>query len=142
MFFLCSPELFCSFITCLIFVRTFFPVAQLVKNLPAMWETWVWSLVGKITWRRERLPTPVFWPGEFHGLYIPWGNKELDKLSDFHSLLLVTVAAFRGFPGGTVESTCNVGDLDSVPGLGGSSGEGNGNTLQYFCLGNPTDRGA
>ena len=27
---------------------------------------------------RERLPTPVFWPGEFHGLYSPWGHKELD----------------------------------------------------------------
>ena len=35
--------------------------------------------VGKITWRRERLPTPVFWPGEFHGLYTPWGHKESDK---------------------------------------------------------------
>ena len=33
-------------------------VAQLVKNLPTMWETWV----RKIPWRRERLPTPVFWP--------------------------------------------------------------------------------
>jgi len=32
--------------------------------------------VGKIPWRRERLPTPVFWPGEFHGLYSPWGCKE------------------------------------------------------------------
>ena len=53
-------------------------VAQLVKNLPAMWETWVQPLVGKIPWRRERLPTPVFWPGEFHGLYSPWGCKELD----------------------------------------------------------------
>ena len=31
--------------------------------------------VGKIPWRRERLPTPVFWPGEFHGLYSPWGCK-------------------------------------------------------------------
>ena len=31
---------------------------------------------GKIPWRRERLPTPVFWPGEFHGLYSPWGHKE------------------------------------------------------------------
>ena len=49
-------------------------VAQLVKNLPAMWETWV----GKISWRRERLPTPVFWPGEFHGLYSPRGRKESD----------------------------------------------------------------
>ena len=36
------------------------------------------SWVGKILWRRERLPTSVFWPGEFHGLYSPWGHKELD----------------------------------------------------------------
>ena len=34
--------------------------------------------VGKIPWRRERLPTPVFWPGEFHGVYRPWACKELD----------------------------------------------------------------
>ena len=36
------------------------------------------SRVGKIPWRRERLPTPVFWPGEFHGLYNPWDRKESD----------------------------------------------------------------
>ena len=29
-------------------------------------------------WRREWLPIPVFWPGEFHGLYSPWGCKESD----------------------------------------------------------------
>ena len=40
-------------------------MAQLVKNLPAMWETWFNPWVGKISWRREGLPTPVFWPGEF-----------------------------------------------------------------------------
>ena len=34
--------------------------------------------VGKIPWRREQLPTPAFWPGEFHGLYSPWGRKESD----------------------------------------------------------------
>ena len=34
--------------------------------------------VGKIPWRRKQLPTPVFWPGEFHGLYSPWGHKESD----------------------------------------------------------------
>ena len=34
--------------------------------------------VGKIAWKRKRLPTPVFWPGEFHGLYSPWGHKESD----------------------------------------------------------------
>ena len=34
--------------------------------------------VGKIPWRRKRLTTPIFWPGEFHGLYNPWGSNELD----------------------------------------------------------------
>ena len=34
--------------------------------------------VGKIPWRGERLPTLVFWPGEFHRLYSPWGCKESD----------------------------------------------------------------
>ena len=38
-------------------------------------------------------------------------------------------------------SACNVGDLGSVPGLGRSPGEGNGNPLQYSCLENPMDRG-
>ena len=31
---------------------------------------------GKIPWRKERLLTPVFWPGESHGLYSPRGHKE------------------------------------------------------------------
>ena len=39
-------------------------VAQMVKNPPAMWETWVRSLVGKVPWRRVWQPTPVFLPGE------------------------------------------------------------------------------
>ena len=34
--------------------------------------------IRRIPWRRERLPTPVLWPGEFHGLYIPWGHKKWD----------------------------------------------------------------
>ena len=41
--------------------------------------------VGNIPWRREWLPTPVFWPGEFHGLYIVHGvTKIWTRLSDFH----------------------------------------------------------
>ena len=36
----------------------------------------------------------------------------------------------------------NAGDVDSIPGSGRSSGEENGNSLQYSCLGNPMDRGA
>jgi len=42
-----------------------------------MWETGLIPVLGislgKIPWRRELLPTPVFWPGKFHGPYSPWG---------------------------------------------------------------------
>ena len=48
---------------------------------------------------------------------------------------------FLGGPDGK-ESTCNVEDLGSIPGLGRSPGEGNGNPLQYSCLENPMDTGA
>ena len=49
-----------------------------------------------------------------------------------------------GFPHSSVgkESACNAGDPGSIPGLGRSSGEGNGNPLKYSCLENPTDRRA
>ena len=57
-------------------------LAQLVKNLPAMWETWVQSLGWEIPWRRQRLPTPVFWPGEFHGLYSPKNWTQLIGVSE------------------------------------------------------------
>ena len=42
---------------------------------------------------RERLPTPVFWPGEFHGLYSPWGRKESDtteRLGEEEGMVLGT----------------------------------------------------
>ena len=73
-------------------------VSQLVKNLPAMQETLVQFLSGEdllekgqathanilglpwwLSWQRsEQLLTPVFQPGEFRGLYSPWGRKESD----------------------------------------------------------------
>ena len=82
-------------------------IAQLVKNLPAMQKTRFDSWVGKIPWRRDKLPTPVF----------------LD------------------FPGGSAgkESTCNAGDLGSIPGLGRSPGEGKGYRPQYSGLENSMD---
>ena len=48
------------------------------------------------------------------------------------------------FPGGSdgKMSVYNVGDSGSIPGLGRSPGEGNGNPLQYSCLENPMDIGA
>ena len=50
---------------------------------------------------------------------------------------------FLGFPSGSEDkaSACNAGDPGSIPGLGRSPGEGNGNPLQYSCLENPMDRG-
>ena len=54
----------------------------MVKNLPAMQETWVGPWVGKIPWRKQQ-PTPVLLPGKSHGQrslvgYSSWGHKELD----------------------------------------------------------------
>ena len=48
----------------------------------------------------------------------------------------------ESFPGGSdrKESTCNVGDLGSIPGLGGSPGGEHGDPLQYSCLENPMDQ--
>ena len=81
--------------------------AQLVKNLPPMQMTQFHLWVGKIRWRSDRLPTPVF----------------------------------LGFPCGSdgKESTCNAGDLGSIPGLGRSPGEGKGYPLQYSGLENSMD---
>ena len=54
------------------------------------------------------------------------------------------VAGPRDVPGGSdgKASVYNVGDLGLIPGSGRSAGEGDGNPLQYYCLENPTDRGA
>ena len=67
-------------------------VAQLVKNpvQRSQFEPWV----GKIPWRREWLPTPVFLPGEFHEQrlmtdYSSWVTKSRTRLSDFHFLFFI-----------------------------------------------------
>ena len=71
-----------------------------------------------------------------------------------HSLLLTVIPLgkrvisylplYLYFPDGSVVKNppANAGDMDSVSGLGRSPGEGNGNPVQYFCLGDPMDRGA
>ena len=69
--------------------------------------------VGKIPWRRERLLTPVFWPGEFHVLYILEVTKSRTGLNDFHFHFQCTLSIL--------------------------SRQGNGNPFQYFCLENPMD---
>ena len=58
-------------------------VADMVKNLPAMWETQVPSLGGEVSLEKGLLATPVFMPREYHGQrilagYSPWGHEESD----------------------------------------------------------------
>ena len=64
-------------------------VAQRVKCVLALQETWVLSLGRKIPWRRKWQPTPVFLPGKSHGRrilvgYSPWGRKESDTTEPLH----------------------------------------------------------
>ena len=88
--------------------------------------------VRTIPWRRKRQPIPVFLPGEFHGQrnlvgYGPWDHKESDTTDQLTLSALYYI--YMCLPGGSdsKESTCNAGGLGSVPGLGRSPGEGNGN---------------
>ena len=66
-------------------------VAQTVKCLPAMRETWVRSLGREDPLEKEWQPIPVLLPGKFHGWrslvgYSPWDCKELDMTEQLHSL--------------------------------------------------------
>ena len=75
-----------------------------------------------------------------------WVSLNLSVL-DFKFLNVTAVTGFAmllDFPGGSdgKESACNAGDPGSIPGLGRSPEEGNGNPLQYSWLENPRDRGA
>ena len=72
-------------------------------------------------------------------------NNQKTKILD--KKVKVLVAQSCPTPGGSAgsdnkESAYNVGDPGSIPGLGRSPGEGNGNTLQYYCPENPMDPGA
>ena len=67
-------------------------MAQTVKNWPAMQDTQFDPWMGKIPWRKEWLPTPVFFPGEFHGQrsltdYSPWDHRELHTTDQLTLLL-------------------------------------------------------
>ena len=68
-----------------------------------------------------------------------WGCWETGNLRLIHSTFTKNYS--MDFPGGSIgkESACSAGGLGSVPGLGRSPGEGNGNSLQDSCLENPMD---
>ena len=106
------------------------------------WATSLW-LFTFMHWRRKWQPTLVLLPGESQqqrslvGCCL-WGHTEspwLKRLSSSSNL-------FEGFPCGSAgkESTCNVGDLGLIPGLGRSPGKWKGYPLQYSGLGNYMDQ--
>ena len=67
-----------------------------------------------------------------------WPQSHFFIITDFE------LSQASGFPGDSdgKESNCSAGDPGLIPGSGSSPGEGNGNPLQYSCLGNPMNRGA
>ena len=71
-------------------------VAQMVKRLPAMRETWVQSLGQEDPLEKEMATTPVLLPGKFHGWrslvgYSPWGHKESDTTERLHCVHCIVV---------------------------------------------------
>ena len=85
-------------------------VAQLVKNPPAMREIWVSSLGWKTPWRRERPPTPGFWPGEFMEAGVAesdlnFGNVTWGALRRWSEGGSVEAPASTGTPPATVPSS-------------------------------------
>ena len=67
----------------------------------------------------------------------------LGLFSKIATVIDIFVFFGEGLPGGSMVKNlpASIGDIGSILGLGRSPGEGNGNPLQYSCLGNPTDRG-
>ena len=138
-------------------------VPQLVKNLPAMQETWVRSLSwedplekGKATHSSMlawRIPLDCIvhgvakswtwdWATELNWTELNQGNRDTDTFW----ILTWQVSHISWIGKGHVqcssvgkESACNIEDLGSIPELGRSPGEGNGNPLQCSCLENPSD---
>ena len=90
-------------------------ISQLVKNLPAMQETWVRSLGWDDPLKKGKVTHSSFLTQR-----IPWTIHVLDS----------------------IEPACNTGDPGSIPGSGGSSGEGNSKPLQYICLEKSVDGGS
>ena len=121
-------------------------VAQMVKRLPAMRETRVRSLgqedplEKKITTHSSTLAWKIPWTEEPGRLQSMGSQRVRHDWATSLSLSNMSTA-FRG--GSVVKNPpANAGDEDLIPGLRRSPGEGNGNPLQYSCLGkNPMDRG-
>ena len=116
-------------------------MAQRLKPLPAMWETWVQSLG-----REDPLEKEIATHSSTLAWKIPWTEEpgrlqSMGSQSDTTERLHFHLHTYLDFPGGSVAKNllANAGDVGLIPGSGRSPGEGNGNPLQYSCLENPVD---
>ena len=111
-----------------------------------MRETWVWSLGWEdplekdmathssiLAWKISRTEEP--------GGLQSMGSQRIRLWLSAHTHIQSTKRGLPWWLSGK-ESACQAGDVNSVSGLGRSPEEGNGNPLQYFCLGNSINRGA
>ena len=117
-------------------------IAQLVKNLPAMQETPVRFLFGKIAWRRDRLLTPLFWgfpcmPKLVKNSPAMWEKSESEVAQSCPTLRSHGHQAPPSM--GFSRQEYWVGNTRSIPGLGRSPWEGTGCPLQYSGLENSMD---
>ena len=131
-------------------------MAQMVKNLPAMQETWVQSLgwedpleKGMAT-HSSILAWRIPWTEEPDALQSVGSQRVGHEWATYTNIMNISCYSFcssmldrYGLPRGSdgKESDCNAGDLSSIPGLGRSPEEGNNYLLQYSCLENSMDRG-
>ena len=122
-------------------------VAQFIKNLPAVRETGVWSLgwedplgKGKAT-HSNILAWRIPWTVESTVLRRVGYDWETFNQPICVRSIINLLHYSMGFPCDSAgkESTCNVGDLGSIPGLGRSPGEGDGYPLWYSGLENSMD---
>ena len=119
------------------------PMAQLVKNPPAMWENWVRSLSWEDPLEKGKAThsSILAWRMAFivHGV-----SKSGTEVSNFHfhftftSLSLQVALVVKNLPANAGDGR----DPGSISGPGRSPGAGHGNPLQYSCLEIPKDRGA
>ena len=118
----------------------------MVKNLPAMQETWVLSLGWEdplekgIATHSSILAWNISWREEPGGLqFIRLQRVRQDRTTNTFNFSI----NYKDFLGRSVVKNlpANAGDADLIPGSGGCPGGGDGNLLQSCCLGNPMDRG-
>ena len=124
-------------------------VAQLVKNLPAMWESWLWRSPAEVK------GYPLQYSGMENSMdcIVHGVAKSQTWPSNFHfhfftfNLFKIGVIIDQGFPGGSVAKNSHTnarvaGDMGSIPGSERLPRKRNGIPLHYSCWVNPMARGA